>query len=691
MKKNIYLFEIEDILANQAKLPYRTGLIWSYCIEIEKIKKNYKLDGWFWFRDERNTPESIFKKISNPSVVALSCFVWNWNWNINVAKKIKDKWPNCLIVFGGWQPPIADRSKGFFKQYPYVDFICHGEGEITFKDILLENLKVNPNWANILGCSIPGRLIKNRTNIEILNIKDSLKIESRKKVKKINLLDTFITPPRKRINHLAEMPSPYLNGLFDKIIKDCKYDLEATIETTRGCPFGCTFCEIGTKYYQKIKTPTVGKVYKEIDWISKNKVIFVYNADSNFGMLKEHLTITNYLITKKQKTGFPQKHRVDWAKIHGERVIELAKMFYNAGMDKGITIALQSLNPKTLKAVDRKNMDDGKLAEFLQKYNQADLPSYMELILGLPEESKESFIDGVCKIMELGQHNYIGIYPLTALPNTPFGEKEYIKKYKLNLINTYPAFSHIDVSNQNNFEREKMVVGNRYMDLEDYKETTLYRWLFMYAHYLGYLQYIARFINIYKNISFKSFYMQLMLFSKNSKRSKFLKKETNITKKNISKVLNSLGPWGRVIKEIRPNFAWDFEEATAIQIVRNKKIFYQEIKYFLKRFNIEDEIIDDLIKYQKNTIIDPTKEYPCRKKFKYNFYETINYFEEFKKIDKVYQISGKNYNKNIFEWGKETLWWGRRVAACKAKIKEANKKLIFNKKDEFVLESFDKR
>ena len=50
------------------------------------------------------------------------------------------------------------------------------------------------------------------------------------------------------------MPSPYLNGLFDELIKDCKYDIEGTIETTRGCPFGCTFCEIGTKYYQKIKT-----------------------------------------------------------------------------------------------------------------------------------------------------------------------------------------------------------------------------------------------------------------------------------------------------------------------------------------------------------------------------------------------------------------------------------------------------
>ena len=59
--------------------------------------------------------------------------------------------------------------------------------------------------------------------------------------------DTYVSEPRPRIDHLALMPSPYLNGLFDKIIKNCPYDLEGTIETTRVCPFGCTFCENGKK------------------------------------------------------------------------------------------------------------------------------------------------------------------------------------------------------------------------------------------------------------------------------------------------------------------------------------------------------------------------------------------------------------------------------------------------------------
>ena len=689
--KNIYLFEIEDVIANQAKLPYRTGLIWSYCQEIELIKKNFKLDGWFWYRDEENTIDKVFHKISNPHFVAFSCFVWNWNWNMQMAKKIKEKWPECLIVIGGWQPPISDRSMGFFHKHPYIDFISHGEGEVTLSKILIESLKKKPNYKNIQGCSIPGRLIKNRENVEIFKVKDGLKIENIEKKDKLNLLDTFVTKPRPRIDHLAQMPSPYLNGLFDKLIKKCKYDLEATIETTRGCPFGCTFCEIGTKYYQKIKTPTIEKVFREIDWLSKNKIVFVYNADSNFGMLNEHLEITEYLITKKKETGYPQKHRVDWAKIHGEKVIKLAKLFYAAGMDKGITIALQSLNPKTLEAVKRKNMDDGKLSEFLKKYNQADLPSYMEIILGLPEETKESFVDGVCKVMELGQHNYIGIYPLTALPNTPFGDPEYIKKYNLKIIETFPAFSHVDVSDQNDFEREKMVVGNNVMSINDYKESQLFRWLFMFAHYLGYTQYISRFLRNYLNISFKTFYLDLMNFSKNSPKSFFLKKELSETKKSLEIYMDCKGGLGRVVKEVRKNFAWDFEEATAINIINNKNLFYEEIKSFLGQYKIDKKIIEELIIYQKNTIVDPNQEYPFSFKSKYNFYECINLSAKLKEENNNYHVNGKNYNKDIFEWGKETLWWGRRVAACKAKIKNIDNNNLLSRTSEQIIETFDKR
>ena len=133
------------------------------------------------------------------------------------------------------------------------------------------------------------------------------------------------------------------------------------------------------------------KIYSEIDWLSDNKVVFVYNADSNFGMLKDHLPITKYLVDKKKKTGYPQKHRCDWSKNQADKVIELAKIFYEAEMDKGITIALQSLNKDTLKATKRKNVDGGKLKEFIELYEGTNLPSYIELILGLQSITLSAF------------------------------------------------------------------------------------------------------------------------------------------------------------------------------------------------------------------------------------------------------------------------------------------------------------
>ena len=60
-KKNIYFFEIEDVLTNQAKLPYRTGLIWSYCLEHKDIKDNFKLDGWYWYREKNINRKYILK------------------------------------------------------------------------------------------------------------------------------------------------------------------------------------------------------------------------------------------------------------------------------------------------------------------------------------------------------------------------------------------------------------------------------------------------------------------------------------------------------------------------------------------------------------------------------------------------------------------------------------------------------
>ena len=643
MMKNVYLFEINDVIANQIKLPYSTGLIWSYCILDKEIEKNYSLDGWFYYREDDDV---IFDKIKNPSVVGFNCFVWNWKFNLIMAERIKQKYPDCVIVCGGWQQPIADRSQGFFETHPYIDILVHGEGEITFKEILLENLKQKPDFKTVAGCSV-----KNED------------------------LTTFVTKDRPRIKNLNEMPSPYLNGLFSDLAKDCPFVLESTIETTRGCPYSCTFCEIGTKYYNKVQRQSVEKVKKEIDWISANKVEFIYNADSNFGLFfDDHLAVTKYMIQKKQETGYPVAHRCDWSKARADKILEIASRFTEAGMDKGFTIALQSMNKSTLKAVRRKNIDDGKLGEFLNLYNEANVPAYVELILGLPEETFDSFLDGICQVMELGQHNYIGIYSLTGFPNTPFGEPEYIKEHGLKLIKTYTAFNHYDISEFNNFERETMIVGSNTMTFEEYKKCHYFRWVVMAGHYLGTTQFISRFLRKNNNVTYRKFYETLLQFAYDNPNT-VLGKELVETINSLEATLDTKHPWGRILPDVRKNFAWDFEEATVITIAKNRDKFYEEIKGFILSYlqiDLGEELLADLFEYQKLSIIDPTVEYPIKQKFNHNIHNVINMSSPLKnKADEV-TFEGTNYSGDYYTWGKEKLWWGRRVAGCKTKSYRAS-------------------
>lgn len=75
--------------------------------------------------------------------------------------------------------------------------------------------------------------------------------------------------------------------MFDKIIKNNPDVLWAmTMETNRGCPHRCTYCDWGGLTYTKVRHFDIQRVKDDIEW-AKNNVGFIFNADANFGMFKE--------------------------------------------------------------------------------------------------------------------------------------------------------------------------------------------------------------------------------------------------------------------------------------------------------------------------------------------------------------------------------------------------------------------
>ena len=630
--KNIYLFELSDVFADQVYLPYSSGVVWSYVKNIKEIKENYILKDWFYAREEA---EDIITKIKDPDILLFSCFMWNWNLNCQIAKTIKEKYPNCKIIYGGQHQPLADRAKGFFEEHSYVDILIHTEGEETIKEILL-----NKDLKEVNGITY------NINNKEVRN------------------------PPRVRLEGILDNPSPFLDGSYDIVIeknkKEKNYSFHATVESARGCPFSCAFCEIGDKYYQKIKT-SYEKTKRKIDWIAKNKIEYVTDANSNFGILFDtDYDLAEYIVKVKEKTGYPQAFRVTWAKGQADKVLKIAKLFEKYDIQKGMTIALQSFNPDALKAIKRKNVHSGKLKEFIDMYEKENIASYVELIWGLPEETLNSFIDGITYIMEEGYHTYLDVHLMMLLPNAPINEPGYKDKFGIESVDAQPRFSHRSNPEKLVDDLVSFVTATKTCSHEDWIKGHQFRWLVIFGHYLGPLQFISRAMKKIYKINYKDFYTDLLSFSEKNPQT-YIGKEYLIIKNNLIKILKNERHWGDVIPNVG-DINWEVDEASCIRLVENKDIFYNEISQYLEnKYDTEEFILRDIINYQKARLHHPFKKYPIYKYFNFNIHDVIENNKSIKEIKNIQTFTGKNYN-NLYEWAKNTLWFGRRIARYKTKV-----------------------
>ena len=252
------------------------------------------------------------------------------------------------------------------------------------------------------------------------------------------------------------------------------------------------------------------------------------------------------------------------------------------------------------------------------------MPAYIETILGLPEETLISFKEGLYRLIdEIDYHNYIGIYVMVALPNTPFGDPEYIKKYGIEIKQTSPAFFHHDhppeklLNDVNN-----VVVGSNTMSFDDYIEASGWKWYMISMHFLGWLRILAMDLKKQYGITHREFYDKLFLWFMSNKET-LLFKEYNITIKMLKKVFDRKIPWGRKVSDVYTIY-WEYEEATSIHIAKEKNRFYDEIVEFLDvKFDINANVIDN----------------------------------QFNKMKDPYKI----YNGDLEKWARECMWWGRRA------------------------------
>lgn len=599
VKSEVYFNEYNIPMDKTIYFPLVSGLLQSYAQSIPDIRENYQFMPIIFMRDHQ---ENIIKNYKNPSVAAFSVSMWNMNLSLEVARIVKKRFPACLIVFGG--PHVPFYAEEFFKLYPFIDVTVRGEGEQTFADILMR-FRESRDFSDISGISYRDP----ETGLCVRNSRE-----------------------RELPKDLDMYPSPYLGEVFDYLFDEYRdMNFQVIIETNRGCPYMCSYCFWGQGGLSKrFRFFSLERVRHIAEWCGKNRIVYVFCADSNFGIFKRDLEIAGYFVdTKVKYNGLPEKFRVCYAKNAEATVFEIGRLLHRHDMEKGITLSRQTNSPAASFNVGRKNINMEVYRNLQKKYNKENIPVYTELILGLPGETYESFRDGIEDILQTGIKNQLFVYFCQVYPNTELDDPGYRQKFQMSTLKVPLNEIHAAVRPDTMItEYEEIIVSTSSMSSGDWKKTAVLSWIMQLMHGLK----LGFYILIYLVDRYKIRYTDILEFVMQQKSD-----ETGLLKGEVVRLYNIAGAvlQGNPRAQIMPDFAniyWDVEEALYLRIVSEKGLFYREF------FDIIVGLLDkNLIKYDMEEIKDVIKfqsalipEYDPVGQREYNFtYNIPEYFDTF--------------------------------------------------------------
>lgn len=487
-KKNIYLAQVNwgNCAGNTAGywLPYSIASLWAFVKQNEQLASKYELKGLLFRRDRI---ENVLNSLCDPTVFGISTYVWNENYNLQLASAVKRQFPKCYVVAGGPQiPEDPKRAEEYLERNDFLDILIHNEGEFAFERLLEVVDSAAQDFSVIPGCTV-------RTGSGVTN-----------------------TGPQERIRDLSKLPSPYLTGVFDDIMRENpSVTWNAVIETNRGCPYKCTFCDWGTLTYSKMEKFGLQRVFDEIRWLSTNQISYVFPADSNFGIFAERDSeIVDCFIKSADEFGFPSSIGMNFAKNSNERLIEMAARLHAAGLLKALTLSVQSLSEAALTAIERRNMKINRFSEILKSCNENNVPTYTEMILGLPEETYASWKSGLCKALRCGQHGQLETWLLEMLENAPMNAPESRQKYgiKSKVMKNY-AFVY-DYQDPDEIPEEIPVVfATNTMPFEDFLRSLGFGMLIYNMHAYGWTQFVSRYLCKVHQLDYGCFYEALEDFA----------------------------------------------------------------------------------------------------------------------------------------------------------------------------------
>lgn len=281
-----------------------------------------------------------------PDILCFSCYIWNIEYVKEIIAEIHKLLPQMPIWLGG--PEVSYDAVQFLELYPQVTGIMKGEGEETFLEVLDYYHEKKKDLSAVAGL----------TYREGSQIKEN---------------------PWRSVMDLSKVPFVYQD--IDTFVNKIIY-----YESSRGCPFSCSYCLSSVDKCLRFRN--LALVKKELQFFLDHKIPQVKFVDRTFNCNQKHaMAIWSYIY--EHDNGVTNFHFEVAADILTEEEISLLQKM-RPGLVQ-LEIGVQSTNPNTITEIHRK-MDFKKVARIVQQINSGEnVHQHLDLIAGLPYEGLDSF------------------------------------------------------------------------------------------------------------------------------------------------------------------------------------------------------------------------------------------------------------------------------------------------------------
>lgn len=413
--------------------------------------------------------------LQKPDVLGASLFVWNYRQTISLLKWYKDRYPQTIIITGG--PHQYLNRDTWFADNPFIDASLNGSsyGEITLCDVLDNIDPVNMvDWTQVTDVVYPSEDRSNKSKSPRHLIKKDFR--------------WGYSPYTMQEQEMKDVMEYAKNtGGHDWTM--------AKLETTRGCPYACTFCDWGGGTASKIIAKDLEFVMSDIDAIERLMANHIIICDANFGILgNRDLKVIDRLVDGKTRYRdvYPTLSYAGLAKTmkHSEFFTEIIKKSYGSKMmyTPHYKASVQTIHTDVLQNVKRSDVPFSKHLEMAKMLKKDDekLSAYAECIAGLPGMTPDKWY---YEINEYAKNDvYISLYVWEFLPETPAYDPRYVDEMKLKIHNKASRWPFEYRRHYNYFDAGEYVIGTFSYDNNGYKSIWMSWAIYVGLWYTGILK-----------------------------------------------------------------------------------------------------------------------------------------------------------------------------------------------------------